>query len=211
MDKIRKFLENGKWRQWKKSDWVVLALVGVLFLVITLPADFLHREKTLGQAQDDVLPQSQDSSENNGGFGEKNDFSQDAYTAVLEERLEQVLGEMEGVGRVKVMVSLSDTGEWVVEKDNSVRATTTAESDSAGGTRTTTEQSSEEKTIYVDTGEETYPYVQKEKLPAIEGVVVVAEGGGNPAIVSDISDAIKALFPVEAHRIKVVKMCSKEE
>lgn len=211
MDKIRKFLENGKWRQWKKSDWVVLALVGVLFLVITLPADFLHQEKNRGQAQDDVLPQNQDSSENNGGSGEKNDFSQDAYTAVLEERLEQVLGEMEGVGRVKVMVNLSDTGERVVEKDNSVSTTTTAESDSAGGTRTTTEQSSEEKTIYVDTGEETYPYVQKEKLPAIEGVVVVAEGGGNPATVSDISDAIKALFPVEAHRIKVVKMCSKEE
>lgn len=211
MDKIRKFLENGKWRQWKKSDWVVLALVGVLFLVITLPADFLHREKNSGQSQDDVLPQDQDSGEKNGGSGEKNDFSQDAYTAMLEERLEQVLGEMEGVGRVKVMVNLSDTGERVVEKDNSVSTTTTAESDSAGGTRTTTERSTEEKTIFVDTGEETYPYVQIEKLPAIEGVVVVAEGGGNPATVSDISDAIKALFPVEAHRIKVVKMCSKEE
>ena len=29
--------------------------------------------------------------------------------------------------------------------------------------------------------------------------------------VSDISDAVKALFQVEAHRIKVVKMSSKED
>lgn len=210
MDKIRKFLENGKWRQWKKSDWVVLALAGVLLLVITLPMDSLQQKSSSGQGQNNILPQDQDNGET-GGSEDRNDFSQADYTAALEERLAQVLGEMEGVGRVKVMISLSDTGERVVEKDNAVLATTTAESDSAGGTRTTTERSSEEKTIYVDTGEETYPYVQKEKLPAIEGVVVVAEGGGNPATVSDISDAVKALFPVEAHRIKVVKMCSKEE
>ena len=39
----------------------------------------------------------------------------------------------------------------------------------------------------------------------------VAEGGDSPRIVSDISDAVKALFQVEAHRIKVVKMSSKED
>ena len=43
-------------------------------------------------------------------------------------------------------------------------------------------------------------------LPEIEGVLVVAEGGDSPRIVSDISDAVKALFQVEAHRIKVIKM-----
>jgi stage III sporulation protein AG len=34
----------------------------------------------------------------------------------------------------------------------------------------------------------------------------VAEGGGNAVIVSDISEAVMALFGIEAHKIKVVKM-----
>ncbi len=49
----------------------------------------------------------------------------------------------------------------------------------------------------------------KDVLPKIEGVVVVAEGGGNSMVVSNISKAAMALFDVEAHKIMVVKMNSK--
>ena len=49
----------------------------------------------------------------------------------------------------------------------------------------------------------------KEKLPTIEGIVVVAEGGGNATVVSQISKAAMALFPIEAHKIIVVKMSDK--
>ena len=59
--------------------------------------------------------------------------------------------------------------------------------------------------------DEKYPYVQKETLPTVAGVVVVAEGGGNPAAVSEISESVQALLKVEPHRIRVVKMCSREE
>ena len=75
----------------------------------------------------------------------------------------------------------------------------------------TTEKESGEETVYEESGGEKAPYVSKEILPEIEGVLVVAEGGDSPRIVSDISDAVKALFQVEAHRIKVVKMSSKED
>ena len=118
---------------------------------------------------------------------------------------------MEGVGRVTVMITVSDNGESVVEKDASGSSTTTTENDSSGGVRTVTEEQSSETTIYLETDGESRPYVQKEKLPSIEGVIVVAEGGENSRIVSEISEAVEALFSVEAHKIKVVKMSSKEE
>ena len=44
-----------------------------------------------------------------------------------------------------------------------------------------------------------------------EGVLVVAEGGDDPRVISDISDTVMALFRVEAHKIKVVKMSSSRE
>ena len=57
----------------------------------------------------------------------------------------------------------------------------------------------------VENGSEKQPYVTKEVLPKVEGVLVVAEGGDDPRVISDISDTVMALFRVEAHKIKVMK------
>lgn len=40
----------------------------------------------------------------------------------------------------------------------------------------------------------------------VEGIVVVAEGADYPSVNKDIMEAIMALFDVEAHKIKIVKM-----
>ena len=42
--------------------------------------------------------------------------------------------------------------------------------------------------------------------PAVRGVLVIAEGGGNPVTVQEIQEAVMALFQVGANKIKVVKM-----
>ena len=44
----------------------------------------------------------------------------------------------------------------------------------------------------------------------VQGVVVVAQGAGNPSVDVRISDAVKALFSVESHKISIVKMRSQE-
>lgn len=214
---FKELIEKKKWKQLKKSDWVVVALVGVLLLVIAMPL-----EKTSSQgAKEDANAKSTtqatgNTEKNKKQTAKENEKTEETaadteYVRGLEQKLENILSQMEGVGKVEVMITVSDMGESVIEKDSENTSTVTSETDSAGGSRTVTENSLKEQTIYVETGEETYPYVQKEKLPTIEGVVVVAEGGGNSVVVSDISEAVKALLPVEAHRIKVVKMCSKEE
>ncbi|MFR1159532.1 MAG: hypothetical protein ACLSD7_11495 [Coprococcus phoceensis] len=53
-------------------------------------------------------------------------------------------------------------------------------------------------------GEQT-PYVTKEVNPKVEGVVVIAEGGGNAVVIKNITEAIQALFDVDTHKIKVMK------
>lgn len=44
---------------------------------------------------------------------------------------------------------------------------------------------------------------------SVEGIMVVAEGADNPIVVKDIMEACEALFSLEAHKIKIVRM--KEE
>lgn len=197
---LKQFIENKKWKQIKKSDWIVLALAGVLLLVISLPDGGETRRDDGVPEADTVLPAQKEQ-----------EAGEEAYVAYLEEKLERVLTKMEGVGKVAVMVTVSDAGEHVVEKDANQEKSQVTENDGSGGSRDSRDMKNEEATVYVENGNETYPYVQKEKLPTIEGVVVVAEGGANPRVVSDISEAVQALLPVEVHRIKVVKMESREE
>ncbi len=42
--------------------------------------------------------------------------------------------------------------------------------------------------------------------PRIEGVLVVAEGAGSGTVSRNIVEIAEALFGVEAHKVKVVKM-----
>ncbi len=39
----------------------------------------------------------------------------------------------------------------------------------------------------------------------VEGVAVIAEGGGNSVVKQNIIEVIQALFPVDSHKIKVIK------
>ena len=215
MQELKSFFREKKWKDLKKSDWVVIGLIGVLLLVIAMP---MEERKSEEKSRENAGGQVVYDSSNTEGAGQEKGLengtggmTEDAYVEYLEKKLEAVLGQMDGVGNVEVMITVSDRGEYVVEKDTNSVGTIKTEEDSAGGSRTVSENTVEEATIYVENGEETYPYIQKEKMPTVEGVVVVAEGGGNSLVVSNISESVKALLPVEAHRIKVVKMCSKEE
>lgn len=45
----------------------------------------------------------------------------------------------------------------------------------------------------------------------VGGVVVVAEGAGNATVNARISEAVKALFSIDVHKISIVKMRSQED
>lgn len=190
------------WKNIKKTDWIVLGLIGVLLLVIMLP-DGSTGKNAKGQSNAGNTGEAA-VGEEKAGLSEKNDAEK--YADYLEEKLEKVLAEMEGVGKVKVMITLSDYGEAIVEKDIVDITNTVNETDSSGGSRNSYEREIQSETVQVEKDSGTYPYVGKEILPTIEGVVVVAEGGGNATVVSQISKAAMALFPIEAHKIIVVKM-----
>lgn len=128
----------------------------------------------------------------------------DAYIKKMEEKLEATLEKIQGVGKAQVMITLSSSRETVVNKDNPYEETyEEQEGDEKKSSRSASRQ--EETVLYEEDGDR-LPYVVKEYEPQVEGVIAVVEGGEDPVVASAVTDAILALFHVEAHKIKVLKM-----
>lgn len=184
----------------KKENMIVFALLGILLLVIAIPIDAdSQKEKETDKEEDnnkeDTLSCDMQIDENL------------EYCLQLEQRIEELLSNMDGVGEVQAMVTLVTSKELIVEKDEPVTRNTITESDGTGGTRSTNESSFDYETIYETDGEgNKVPYVIKQIEPEIQGITVVAQGGGNAIVQKNISEVLEALFHVDAHKIKVVKM-----
>lgn len=104
------------------------------------------------------------------------------------------------------MIMRKSSGEKIVEKDTPVTDRSTTE-EGDDGNRSSVEKVQEESTVYTQDGNGgRVPYVIEEMEPQIQGILVVAEGGDNSQVVQNITEAVMALFGVEAHKIKVMKM-----
>lgn len=196
--------QTSKWKSYwmsklkkpKKEQLVVLLLFGVLLVVIALPTT----TGTMGADKKDA-----DISGTQGAAG--TDTATLTYEEQLEKRLSAILSQVAGAGRVEVMVTLESRGERIVEKDTPESRKSVEETDSSGGRRTTDEQDWGEETVYYEDGSGgKSPYVVKELEPNIEGVLVLAEGGDSAVVKQELLEAVQALFPIEAHKVKIMKL-----
>lgn len=193
IEKIKDFLKS-------RNNLVVIVLAGILLMVIALPVE--NAKSGNGKSEEEKNSTSYLNVEEKEG--EEKDT--DDYVAALERKVEAILGEMEGAGEVKVMITLRSSTEKIVEKDESMSGSDTAEEDSQGGTRVVSSVDGSETTVYTSEGNISEPYVVKTLSPEVEGVVVIAGGAGNGKVSKNITDAIQVLFGIEAHRIKVIRM-----
>ena len=183
-----------KWRQWKqqlfkggKNQWLIFLLAGLILLVMSIPSG---REEALKETEQPLKV-----------------VAETDKASVLGEKLEAVLRQVQGVGKVKVLVTLKSDGKRLVEKDSSIRTSSSGSTGGDGENTSSQENAQEESTIFQkeQDGRE-LPYVSEQMEPEVAGVLVVAEGGGNPVTAADITEAVQALFGIEAHKIKVMKM-----
>ena len=204
-------MANKKWKEWiagirsgdklpKKNQLLILLLSGILLLVIVFPVPDSGAGDSAAGSTGSLSADSTaaDAAADTSGTGE--------YEAYLEEKTAQTLRQVSGVGEVTVMITLKSGGQKIIEKDQSNTVQTTEEEDSSGGTRAVEDQSSDKTSIYTQRADgSSAPYVSKELSPEIEGVVVIADGGDDAVVIQNITEAVQALFGVEAHKIKIMK------
>lgn len=186
-EKIKRLFKN-RLNNSGKDKILIVILTGVLLLIITIPT-----KKRTDTVQKTAVSQTQDTSTT-------------SYEEYLEEKLEDILAKVDGVGKVKVVISFQNTGEKIIAQDENRSSESVKESDSAGGERISSQSTSTSTNIYYDTASGSEPYVKSENMPDVEGVIIVAQGGGDGVIAANITSAVESLLGVPVHKIKVLKM-----
>ena len=129
------------------------------------------------------------------------------YEEKLEKRLEKEFANIDGVGKVEVIIMLKTSGEIIINKDTPNSQTQSDEVDSEGGTRQNIQTDSKEATVLINNSDgSTKPIILKELEPEISGVVIIAEGGDDILVKKNLINAAKVLLDVPMHKIEVMKM-----
>jgi stage III sporulation protein AG len=136
------------WNFRDKHTWLILGLLGVLLLVIALPAEEKESEETSETAA----------------------AADSKLSSDVELHLQETLEAMEGVGHVRVMITWKEETEGTSDVFS----------------------------------------VSKDGESAVQGILVVAQGGGDSLVRQSILQSLQALFSLEAHKITIVKMSMQE-
>ena len=128
---------------------------------------------------------------------DSDNFDAAAYITEQERRLEQILEKINGAGKVSVYITASGGGEKTLARDSKNKMS--KDSDKGGGE--SYDEESDSTVVGTKSGGE--PYVTEQKMPEIDGVLVVASGAASEKVRLEIYDAVKALYGIAAHRIKI--------
>ena len=115
-------------------------------------------------------------------------------TENLETRLADILGEIEGAGEVKVMITYAGTGDKITAETTNTHTTTTNGSTSSTTTTTTTSSP-------ILSGSDVV--ILQEKMPEIKGVIVVAEGAGDMRVKLKLMQATATVLGINANSIQI--------
>ena len=110
------------------------------------------------------------------------------------EELEQILGQIAGVGKVKVLLTEAAGAETVYQSDTD-------------RTDSTDNQREQTKTVIItDSGRAQEGLIRTVTPPVYLGAIVVCQGGENPTVRLSIVEAVSNVTGISSDRITVLKM-----
>ena len=122
---------------------------------------------------------------------------QQTQAVELEKQLKHLIENIEGVGKVEVMLTLDTESEQIYAKDK------TTEQNQSDQNKTSRQESSH---VILGSGAGQQPLVETTYMPQVRGVAVVCQGADNITVVSRITDTVSVVLDLPASRICVTKM-----
>ena len=136
------------------------------------------------------------------------DINEEPEEDELAQKLENILSKINGVGRVEVMITYSETSKTIPVYNEDSTQQDTEETDSNGGTRKITQTDTRKEVIYEEVDGNKTLITQSVISPTIEGAIITAEGANNATVKANIVQAVEAVTGIATHKIQVFEMAS---
>ncbi|MCI8482133.1 MAG: hypothetical protein HFJ27_03480 [Clostridia bacterium] len=169
----------------KKIENMVVLIVVVIITIIAINTIWNGEKKETKIQQEPSTQTKQLAVEQNVQEAEKEED--------IQKKLENILSNIAGVGKVKVLISYSESSQVVAMYNENSKNSQIEEKDSGGGTRLTTQEDIQKDIIYKEEAGEKVPITQKIVSPKIEGAIVTAEGAGSADVKNNIVLAVEAV------------------
>lgn len=129
------------------------------------------------------------------GSTKKADDSMDyqEYIVSLEEKTQDIISSIDGVGKCKVMITLCET-------DESFYASNIEENTDSGHI------SKKNEYVFYEDNNNDSPVLIKQAFPKVMGVAVVCQGGDNAFVKERVISAVSSLFGISSAKISVSKI-----
>lgn len=115
------------------------------------------------------------------------------YIVSLEEKTQDIISSIDGVGKCKVMITLCET-------DESVYASNIEENTDSGHI------SKKNEYVFYEDNNNDSPVLIKQTFPKVMGVAVVCQGGDNAFVKERVISAVSSLFGISSAKISVSKI-----
>lgn len=120
-----------------------------------------------------------------------------AVSRDLEREMEEILSNIQGVGQVKVLLTMDSDGERQLAQDTEVAYSGTVEAPE--------DYSRTSSTVLLDGEAGDESLVVRTVYPTYRGALVVCSGGGEPSVKLTVTEAVAALTGLKSDCITVAK------
>lgn len=168
----------------KMSNLAIIFIIGIIILLIS--SIFIDKGLNTGEVTN-ILKSNSD----NTGI---------SYEEELENRLEDILIELKGVSKVKVMITLEESIIKIPAYNTSNNSESNNESDGEGGRRNNIR---EDKTSQIVLNNQGDAIVLQEVNPVVRGAIVIAKGADDIIVKEEIYNAVKTVLGINGNRVEV--------
>lgn len=120
----------------------------------------------------------------------------------LEQKLKNILSNINGVGEVEVLITYSQTSIINPVYNEDLGESITEEEDTSGGKRTISTTNNKKEVVCSDNKVIT----QSVTSPQIQGAVIIAKGASDAKVKSNIIQAVEAATGLSTYKIQVFEM-----
>jgi len=129
---------------------------------------------------------------------EQKDQTEEGFDRItLQQEMESILSQIDGVGKLSLMLTVSGQGELELAQDES--------KDQKQGQNDSREYTEKSETVILGSGSSAQVVVTANRYPGFVGALIVCEGADNAAVRLELTQAVSALTGLSSEKISIIK------